>query len=57
MNKAEEFMRYSSKLIETIMREEGENIEKAAVALKETMANGGMLYTFGTGHSLSLIHI
>ena len=54
MNKAEEFMRYSSKLIETIMREEGENIEKAAVALKETMANGGMLYTFGTGHSTML---
>jgi uncharacterized phosphosugar-binding protein len=54
MNKAEEFMKYSCNVIDTIMREEKDNIEKAAVALKNTMVNGGLLYTFGTGHSTML---
>lgn len=54
MNKAQEFMNYSSELIQTIMREESENIEKAADAVRKTMENGGMLYTFGTGHSTML---
>ncbi len=51
MNKAEEYLHYASGVIETIMREEKEGIERAAAALKDTMARGGMLYTFGTGHS------
>ncbi len=54
MNKAKEFMNYASDVIQTIMREEEENLEKAAIALKDTMARGGMLYTFGTGHSTML---
>ena len=54
MSKAREFMDYSSDIIQTIMREEEENIEKAALALKNTIANGGMLYTYGTGHSTML---
>ena len=54
MSKAREFMDYSSGIIQTIMREEEENIEKAALALKNTIANGGMLYTYGTGHSTML---
>ena len=54
MSKAPEYMNYASNLLQTIMREEEESIEKAAVALKDTMARGGMLYTFGTGHSVML---
>lgn len=54
MNKAQEFMDYSSELIQTIMREEAESIERAADAVRRTMESGGMLYTFGTGHSTIL---
>ena len=54
MNKAEAFANYSSELIQTVMREEKESIEQAAIALKNTLMNGGMLYTFGTGHSTML---
>lgn len=54
MNKGEEFIAFATNCMETIMREEKENIEKAAVALKNTMKNDGILYTFGTGHSVML---
>lgn len=54
MNKAQEFANYASNLIQTIMTEEAENIEKAADAVRKTMERGGMLYTFGTGHSTML---
>ncbi len=54
MNKAQEFMNYAINELRTIMEVEAENIEKAAVAVKDTMARGGMLYTFGTGHSTML---
>lgn len=54
MSKAREFMDYSCGIIQTIMREEEPGIEQAAAALKNTIAQGGMLYTFGTGHSTML---
>ncbi|MBS5063182.1 MAG: sugar isomerase domain-containing protein [Hungatella hathewayi] len=54
MNKAEEYMNYASTLLQKVMSEEAENIEKAAVAVKNTMSSGGMLYTYGTGHSTML---
>lgn len=54
MNKAEEFVGFASNCIQTIMKEEKDNIEKAAVAMKNTIMNGRILYTFGTGHSVML---
>ncbi|MEA5151871.1 MAG: sugar isomerase domain-containing protein [Oscillospiraceae bacterium] len=54
MNKAQEFMDYSCRLIQTIAEQERESIEKAADAVRKTMESGGMLYTYGTGHSTML---
>ena len=54
MNKAQEFMDYSCRLIQTIAEQERKSIEKAADAVRKTMESGGMLYTYGTGHSTML---
>ena len=38
-------------LIQKVSVSQEENMEKAAAAIAEAIANGKMLYTFGTGHS------
>ena len=54
MNKAQEFMNCAVGLIETIMDKEAQSIEAAAMALKNTMMNDGMIYSYGTCHSVIL---
>lgn len=54
MNKGQQYLKYASDVLLEILDKEQENIHKAAVAVKETTKNGGMLYTFGTGHSVML---
>lgn len=54
MNKGNEFLKYASDILLEIMEKEEANLDKAAQAVKETIKNGGMLYTFGTGHSVML---
>lgn len=38
-------------IIDRVIEEEKENIEKAASLIAESLASGGYLYVFGTGHS------
>ena len=54
MNKAQEYMNCVTGLLQTIMDKEAQNIEAAAQALKNTMMQDGMIYSFGTGHSVIL---
>lgn len=54
MNKAQEYMNCVTGLLQTIMDKEAQNIEAAAQALKNTMVQDGMIYSFGTGHSVIL---
>lgn len=54
MNKGKEFIDYACDLMQTVWNKEGENLEKAAQALKNTIVNNGMIYSFGTGHSVIL---
>ena len=54
MNKGEEFIQYACDLMQTALREEADNLEKAAQAVKNTIVNDGMVYSFGTGHSVIL---
>ena len=52
MNKGEEFIQYACDLMQTVLREEADNLERAAQAVKNTIVNDGMVYSFGTGHSV-----
>lgn len=51
------FLRYKKiidEIVEKIIVEERENLEKAANVLAETIEKGGFIYVFGTGHSMIL---
>ena len=50
----QEFQKVFNEIIQTIVAEETANIKKAALVLSGTVMEGGTLYTFGTGHSLSI---
>ncbi|MEM0379085.1 MAG: SIS domain-containing protein [Thermosphaera sp.] len=42
-------------LMEKVVVEEKENIEKAAEFISETLRNNGFIYVFGTGHSMMMV--
>lgn len=42
----------TSELLQQVVRESGENIERAAQLVAEAMKLGGLEYVFGTGHSM-----
>jgi len=51
------FETYREKVVEIMNRvvhEESENLEKASRILAETLEKGGLIYVFGTGHSMIL---
>ena len=41
-------------IIDRVVREERDNLEKAADVLADTLAKQGLIYVFGTGHSMML---
>lgn len=41
-------------MLDKVVREEKENLEKAAQIIAETVERGGFIYVFGTGHSMIL---
>ncbi|MCD6488091.1 MAG: SIS domain-containing protein [Desulfurococcales archaeon] len=41
-------------IIDNIIRDEEENLEKASQILAESIQKGGLIYVFGTGHSMML---
>jgi uncharacterized phosphosugar-binding protein len=41
-------------LMERIIREERDNIEKAALLIADSIARNGLVYVFGTGHSMMM---
>ncbi len=51
MSKATEYFENLQRILNRIMSEQGENIEKAAQSVADTLRNGGRIHTFGTGHS------
>lgn len=51
MSKAVEYFENIQKIMNRIMTEQMENIEKAARAVADTLENGGRVHAFGTGHS------
>lgn len=54
MNKGQEFFNYACELMQTVQREETEHLEQAAQAVKNAIVGDGMIYSFGTGHSVIL---
>lgn len=53
-SKGKEFLEYSKDILDKLENEEWENISHASKAIAKTIENGGLLYTFGTGHSTIL---
>lgn len=51
MNKAVEYMNVAVDLARRVAKEQEKNILKAAQAAADTLAKGGTIFTFGTGHS------
>ncbi len=51
MPKATEYFENLQRILNRIISEQGENIEKASHAVADTLRNGGRIHTFGTGHS------
>lgn len=51
MNKMEEYLLGVTALLKTVQETQREAMEKAAEAVVQALKNGGMLFTFGTGHS------
>ncbi len=41
-------------LLERVVKEERENIERASDLMAESLANGKLIYVFGTGHSMMM---
>lgn len=51
MSNAVKYFRNLQKILERIITVQGDNIEKAAKAVADTLENGGRIHAFGTGHS------
>lgn len=51
MNKATEYMQTAITLMQQVSQDQKENIFAAARTAAAALANGGTIYTFGTGHS------
>ncbi len=51
MSKAVEYFQNLQKILERIIDEQGNNIERASRAVADTLENGGRIHAFGTGHS------
>ena len=54
---AETFQERLLLLLEHLYTSQKENLEKTAQAFADCIARRGVIHIFGTGHSLSLIHI
>jgi len=50
----QKFQKVFNEIIQRIIADETANIKRAALLLSKTVMEGGTLYTFGTGHSLSI---
>ena len=51
MNSIDSFRKNLARVLDEVFDLERANIEAAATAAAKTLANGGMIYTFGTGHA------
>ena len=51
MNSIDSFRENLARVLDEVFDLERANIEAAATAAAKTLANGGMIYTFGTGHA------
>jgi len=54
MTASEEYLRSCQAALETLSSSQGEVIEQAAELIFQTIVNGGIVFTFGTGHSHEL---
>lgn len=51
MSNAVKYFENLQKILERVITEQGNNIEKASEAVAKTLMNGGRIHAFGTGHS------